>query len=301
MIAAQTDRMSSRHRLGIVGAIMLAVFLLSFAVSAFFAFEFTGPQRRSVRPLPADFGFAVEAVNFAARDGLRLRGWFVPCDGSVRAAVLLHGNGSTRSQMIARARLLRTHGYAVLLYDARGHGESDGERVSFGLFETRDLLGALDYVRSRGASEIGCVGASQGGATIALAANDLQAVRWVVLESVFPDLTTALDRRFRHTLHLPGWFAGILMQPLAEWRIGASAREIEPRRLISRLQCPVLILGGEKDPYTTAADTRALYSAAPDRKQLWLVPDASHVDLYGAAGRAYERHLVDFLNDATGH
>jgi alpha-beta hydrolase superfamily lysophospholipase len=51
--------------------------------------------------------------------------------------------------MIARARLLRAHGFAVLLYDARGHGESDRSRVSFGLHETRDLLGALAYMRSR--------------------------------------------------------------------------------------------------------------------------------------------------------
>lgn len=277
----------------------MATLLVVLALSAFFAVQFTGPQRRAVRPLPADFGFAVEDVRFTATDGVALRGWFVPCKDSTRAAVLLHGNGSTRSQMIARARLLRAQGYAVLLYDARGHGESSGARVSFGFWETRDLLGALDYARSRGASEIGCIGASQGGATIALAAGALRDVRWVVLESVFPDLTTALDNRFRHTLHLPGWLAGLFMRPIAERRIGVTADEIAPRRAIGELKCPVLILGGENDPYTTAEDTRALYAAAREPKQLWLVPNAAHVDLYGAAGSEYERHLIEFLRAAT--
>jgi uncharacterized protein len=278
----------------------MAVVLAVVAVSAVFAFQFTGPQRRAVRPLPADFGFVVEDVRFAAVDGVALRGWFVPCDTSTRAAVLLHGNGSTRSQMIARARLLRAHGFAVLLYDARGHGESAGSRVSFGRHETRDLLGALDYVRSRGAAEIGCLGASQGGATIALAAAQLRDVRWVVLEGVFPDLTTALDRRFRHTLRLPGWLAGLFLRPIAEWRLGASIREIEPRRNIGLLPCPVLVLSGQRDPYTTAEDTHALYAAANDgKKQLWLVPGAGHVDLYGAAGRDYEDRLLAFIKEGV--
>lgn len=283
-----------------MGATVVGLCVVTLAVSAFFAFQFTGAQRRAVRPLPADFGFAVEEVRFAARDGIMLHGWFVPHEGSVRAAVLLHGNGSTRSQMIARARLLRSRGYAVLLYDARGHGESEGERVTFGLRETRDLLGALDYVRSRGATEVGCIGASQGGATIALAADELPtAVRWAVLEATFPDLATAVDRRFRHTLHLPGWFAGLLMRPIAEWRIGAAARAIAPCRTITQLRCPVLILSGENDPYTTADDTRALYAAATSPKRLWLVPKAGHVDLYGAAGRDYERHLLDFIDSVS--
>lgn len=291
---------ASRRSARSLGVAALLLATTAAIASLVFALIFTGPQRRAVRPLPADFDFPTEQVSFAATDGVTLWGWFVPCAGSTRGAVLLHGNGSTRSQMIARARWLRTQGYAVLLYDARGHGESGGERVSFGLLETRDLLGALDYVRSRGATDIGCIGASQGGATIALAAEQLRNVRWVVLEAVFPDLPLAMDRRFRHTLHLPGWFAGLLMRPIAEWRIGASAREIAPLKMVGRLKCPALILGGERDPYTTVEDTRALYAAAAGPKQLWLVPNAGHVDLYGAAGRNYEEHLAEFLKAATG-
>lgn len=300
MIAARLKNRSFPVWCRISALAALALLLVGLGVSVFFAVQFTGPQRRAVRPLPADFGFAVEEARFAATDGVALRGWFVPCAGSPRAAVLLHGHGSTRSQMIARARLLRAHGYAVLLCDARGHGESGGDRVSFGLHETRDLLGALAYARSRGASEIGCLGASQGGATIALAADRLHDVRWVVLESAFPDLPTAIDRRFRHTLHLPSWFAGLLMRPIAEWRIGATAKEIAPRETLGRLKCPVLILSGELDAYTTLEDARRLFAAAPSQRQFWLVPRAGHVDLYGAAGRDYEQHLLAFLRSATG-
>lgn len=89
-----------------------------------------------------------------------LAGWFVPVAETRKAVVLLHGYGTTRTQMLARARFFHDQGFAALLYDARGHGESGEALVSFGLFETRDLLGALDWLRSRGFTEFGCVGAS---------------------------------------------------------------------------------------------------------------------------------------------
>lgn len=276
-------------------ALVLLGAVVASGVSVFCAYQLTGPQRRAVRALPSDFGFAVEDVKFAATDGVELSGWFVPCPGARRGVVLLHGNGSTRAQMIARAKLLRAHGWTVLLYDARGHGRSGGELVSVGLLEGRDLAGAVAFMKTRGVDELGCIGVSQGGATIALAAPLPAEVRWVVLESVYPDIVTALDRRFRRTAHLPGWLAGALMLPVAEWRLGVKAKDIAPVRGVARLNCPVLILSGERDEHTTADDTRALLAAAPEPKQLWLVPGAAHVDLYGAAGAEYERRLLAFI------
>jgi fermentation-respiration switch protein FrsA (DUF1100 family) len=62
----------------------------------------------------------------------------------------------------------------------------------------------------------------------------------------------------------------------------------------------VLVLSGQRDPYTTAEDTHALYAAANDgKKQLWLVPGAGHVDLYGAAGRDYEDRLLAFIKEGV--
>ena len=62
----------------------------------------------------------------------------------------------------------------------------------------------IDWLRTRGFHQFGCIGESQGGATIALAAAELHEVKWVVLESVYPTLHNAVDRRFRE---LPGHLA----------------------------------------------------------------------------------------------
>jgi len=252
-------------------------------------------MRRPFGDKPERYFSSYENVRFLARDGVTLAGWFVPQGDTKRAAVLLHGHGSSRTQVLARARLLHDHGYAVLLYDARGHGESAGDLVSIGWYEKADLLGAIDWLRARGLSEIGCLGISQGGATVALAAGDLPGIRWAILESVFPTLQNAVDRRFRRTLGLPGWFAGAAMIPIAEWRLGVKATAVSPRDAIGALACPILVMTGGADTHTNPADAREVFDYAREPKTWIVIPGAAHVDLYGYAKQRYEQIILEFL------
>ena len=56
---------------------------------------------------------------------MTLAGWYAPSRNGA-AVVLLHGAGSTRSNVLDEAVVLAEHGYGVLMLDARGHGESAG-------------------------------------------------------------------------------------------------------------------------------------------------------------------------------
>ncbi|MGA2017699.1 MAG: alpha/beta fold hydrolase [Opitutaceae bacterium] len=277
----------------IVGVIILGVV----GVSAFFAVHFTGQARRPVGDIPPQLPRATATVSFPARDGIRLSGWILPREKTATAVILLHGHGSNRQQMIARAHFFYESGFSVLLYDARGHGLSGGDRVSAGWYETSDLLGALDFMRSNGFRQFGCLGASQGGATILLTGTRLPTdVQWVIVESTYPTMRDALDRRFRMDLRLPGWLAGIFFVPIAEWRLHVSIDDIAPIRNIHKLSCPTFVLGGERDRHTLAQSTRALYEAAKEPKDLWIVPGAGHVDLYGFAKQEYERRILAFIS-----
>ncbi len=270
---------------------------LGFAgVSAVAAWWLTAPVRHFIGAVPDDFGWPAETVRFPAReDGVSLAGWFVPSPGAKQVVVLLHGYQADRRMMLTRAAWFRSQGYAVLLYDARACGESQGNIISAGWFEQRDLLGALDYLRGRGFNEFGCVGISQGGATIALASARLDGVRWAVLESTYPTLRNALDRRFRIKVGMPGWLAGCLIVPLAEWRLGANADEVSPRDSAAGFHCPVLVLSGERDMRTKPENAREVFDRAPGKKDLWIVSGADHEDLLASAPDAYRRRVGAFI------
>jgi pimeloyl-ACP methyl ester carboxylesterase len=97
---------------------------------------------------------------------------------------------------------------------------------------------------------------------------------------------------------LPGWLIGALLIPIAEWRLGVSIDRMSPVDAISSVKCPVFILGGEEDVDTKPLDTQRLFAAAPDPKELWIVPGARHVDLYGFAKAEYEHRLMEFIRKA---
>ena len=81
-------------------------------------------------------------------DGVRLAGWYLPSTNRA-AVVLLHGAGSTRSDVLDEAAVLAAHGFGVLMIDARGHGDSDGRAMDFGWHGDADIAAATGYLADR--------------------------------------------------------------------------------------------------------------------------------------------------------
>jgi alpha-beta hydrolase superfamily lysophospholipase len=289
-----------RHSRLVLISLLLAAALAFTAMSWLTARWHAGPVRGVVGPVPASFPYPVEDVAVKTDDGILLRGWYVAAAGERTAIVLLHGRGGTRLSMLDRARFLREAGYGCLLYDARAHGESGGDRCGLGALETADLRAMLACLRQRGVERIGCQGFSQGAATILLTAPDLDGVRGVVVESSFATLRLEIDHAFRRRIGLPGWLAGLLYVPFTERRLGVAVDDVRPIDHIAQLGCPVMVIGGTLDRSAYAVDTRALYEAAHQPKELWLVEGAEHEDFYRFAPREYEARVLAFLARSVG-
>ncbi len=245
---------------------------------------------------PAGLAYSPEEVTFPASDGVRLQGWFLAQPHSSKAILLLHGVSANRAQMLDRALWLHDLGYNVFLYDARGFGESSPVHTSFGYLETRDLLGALSWLQSRGMTEIGCVGFSQGAATILLASAQLPpCVRAVVAEASYDTLRDTVDDHFRVHTGLPGAYFGALAIPIAEWELGINLDDASPLREIPRLKAPLYLVGGTSDTLASASGIRKLYAAATCEKTLWLIEWAGHTDFFSYADTEYKKRIGDFL------
>lgn len=212
----------------------------------------------------------------------------------------MHGVRANRLSMLDRARFLSHADYSVLLFDFQAHGESTGEHITFGYLESMDAQAAVRFLRANAPHEkIGVIGVSLGGAAVLLASPALD-VNATVLEMVYPTINQAISNRL--TMRLGGW-AGSLT-PLLSWqlkpRLGIDAEVLRPIDHIGKISLPILLIAGAEDQHTTLEESRRMFDAANEPKELWVVNGARHVDLYPVAKREYEQHVLDFFAKYVG-
>jgi len=123
---------------------------------------------------PEEYGLEYEDVFFPSLDGVPLEGWFFPCAGSDKLVIANHpmwfnrygfpahlepwkqlgaaGGNDFEVNFMPDYKNLHDAGYNVLAYDMRSHGHSgsaNGQIGTNGLFESRDVVGSLRYVKAR--------------------------------------------------------------------------------------------------------------------------------------------------------
>ncbi|MBF6137177.1 alpha/beta hydrolase [Nocardia puris] len=105
-------------------------------------------------------------VLVSTRDGITLTADYYVHDATRPVIILLHGGGQNRHAWSNSALRLHDHGYTVVAYDARGHGDSGW--APDGRYEVEHLAEDLLMVRERFCTERApaVVGASLGGMTI---------------------------------------------------------------------------------------------------------------------------------------
>lgn len=238
---------------------------------------------------------AYQDVSFRTSDGLTLRGWWVPGTRH-QTVVMIHGLSNNRSEPFNKAGYLHQAGYNLLVFDLRGHGQSDGSGTTMGYLELRDSSAAVAEARSLDPGPIALFGYSLG-ASIALEEGAADpGVIAVVEDSGFSSVGDVFLARFSEVTRLPNlpWAAPLVAFGQAD--IGTSLWNVRPIAASALLDKPLLAIIGSADTIVPPAEGLAIYAAAPGPKQLLVVPGAGHVQAYSAANAEYERAVLDFLS-----
>lgn len=286
----------------IVFALALAVAATVAATGATVAGFMTRGQRR---PPLDDEGWAslpVQHVPLAPRGGgPALAGSLVATAHDTRAIVFVHGKDCSRGNELktsthALVQSLHERGFAVLMIDLRGHGESAAARLSYGLHERHDVLGAVDWLLARGfaAHRIGLFGASMGGAcAIGALASDPQLVGPLVLDSSFADFDEMMRRNFSYLSGMPRW----LLAPTLWWSrryLRADLRRLRPADELARCpRRPLLVVHARNDPFVTVDHAHALARAGDGG--LWITEGRRHLSAYRDAPTLYIDRVAGFF------
>ncbi|MBA2691246.1 MAG: alpha/beta fold hydrolase [Rubrobacter sp.] len=273
-------------------AILLAVRLASRQAAK----RFTTPDPVETRFLtPWELGIEYEDIVFHTADGLEISGWWLGRTDAKRTIIVLAGHNAARHHVLGISSALHRAGANALLFDNRGRGTSEGEKVSLGHYERLDASAAVEYAMRREPNlPLGMMGFSMGGAVALMAAARDERIEAVVADSAFASQSRLIKYHFRQYV---GPFAPAIFR-LAKGALHYDIHEVEPGNDVGKISPrPVMFIHGELDTVTDPDDSIAMHKAAGEPKELWIVKGAGHVDAYFQNRKEYSRRVAAFFEE----
>lgn len=278
------------------GALFLCVGLY-ILIPAFLTFLSVHPSRAAIDVDPlTDYGLEYERVSFTTSDDLKLFGWYIPSQNGA-AVIAVHEYGGNRTGMLPHAAFLARHGYGVLLFDLRAHGESQGDVFALGWDADRDIYAALDFLSEEAGIEpdrIGVLGISVGAeAGIEAAAGDKR-IKALVAEGVsYRTVADIVATEDTITLsQVPGVWVMVNTARLLSGAEPPPATQV----LIARIAPRALFLIAANVPEEQLPN-QVYYRAAGEPKFLWEPTDTEYATALETYPEEYEEKVIDFFDE----
>lgn len=259
-----------RMMFNLVFRIILDTFIILLAVSLIVSWRAVMPGRLPISLRPEDLGLSAENVKLVNKEGIVLSGWFIPAVRPQAVIICLHGYPANKSDILPSVVFLQQY-FSLLLFDFRGQGESGGRLIYFGLKETYDVKAALDFLQENPGTKdlpVGIWGYSLGAAVAILTAAMDKRIKAVVSDSAFASFPEMVSYYYRGS-----GFLRYLLAPLSRLMgkifLRADFTRNSPECLVSRVECPLLIIHSLQDEYVPPDHARRLFEKAKAPKELF--------------------------------
>jgi uncharacterized protein len=273
-----TSRAKRRGAVGIVALLLLLgpVLLLMFLETGFIYF----PSKEVVET-PANYGLAYEDVNVTASDGVRLHGWLMKPEQTPRAWLLYsHGNAGNVSGRPEVARPLVERGLAVLLYDYRGYGRSEGSPNEEGTYRDAEAMLSVLLERAKSPKQVFLFGRSLGGGV-----SYEMALRHPELGGIITDATfTSMPNMARRVFPIPG--AWLLVRT-----------KYDNLDKAPKVHMPRLVMHGTADELIPFSMGQRLRDATDPPAAFHAIEGAGHNNTFAVGGREYAEAVRRFVDE----
>jgi pimeloyl-ACP methyl ester carboxylesterase len=237
----------------------------------------TPPINKAIQALPS---MPYDDITFTS-GGLKLQGWFIPAKNDPSRigplnelpplVIIVHGWGSNRTRVIRYVEPLYNEGYALLLFDARGHGESDSYPTPSGIMFRDDVIAALDYAQTRSdidLNRIAIFSYSLGAFGSTLAMGQDSRFKAIVTDSMPIRMETMITSELRRH-KLPIFPLAYFIPKIWYYRIGITTKEAKKLDIVSiinRTQTPMLLIHSRLDDYISSTDLDYVIAHVPPHR-----------------------------------
>lgn len=247
-----------------------------------------------------------DMLTIQSQDALTLKAMLVEHkQANKKVAILAHGYSGTSKEMAPFAKLFYDLGFTIVLPDARGHGDSEGDYIGFGWPERHDYLAWIDLLISRYGqdTEIVLFGISMGGATVLNVSGEAlpDQVKAIVEDCGYSSVEKELSYQLKNLYKLPSYPFIPMTSLLTKYKAGYSFTEASPVDQVKKSSTPTLFIHGDKDSFVPTDMAYELYQAAASDKALYIVHGAEHAYSYVTDKDEYRRQVTRFLSRYLNH
>jgi alpha-beta hydrolase superfamily lysophospholipase len=135
--------------------VVVGFFLIATVVSGMFFYTWYRFHQKlnihviaEVRPMPQ--GWPSQARFVTNEKNQKIAYWYFPVSNPKAVVILIHeySNPGGKAQMLGHAEYLYRAGYSTVLLDLRSFGESEGDKITLGIDEWKDVDVVYDEVMS---------------------------------------------------------------------------------------------------------------------------------------------------------
>jgi uncharacterized protein len=260
---------------------------------------FVGPR---IYKLPSDTTApsGYEKIKLLTSNKLPIEGWYGSADSTKGCVIFFHGITTCKDLLLKEAGQFKAWGYNVLLIDFRAHGNSAGNKSSFGVKETGEVENAFRFAQSKGNKNILLYGSSLGSVVIlkTVAENKVQP-NAIIADMPFGSLQDHLEARAR-VLGFPSQPFAFLVTLWIGIENGYNGFNHDTYAYSKKLACPVLVQWGDRDMYVTEKETDNIFkNLGSKKKELIVYPGANHESFLGYDPINWQKNVSRFLDSLS--
>jgi pimeloyl-ACP methyl ester carboxylesterase len=222
--------------------------------------------------------------------------WYIAPDSAKGTVILFHGYGGEKSSMLRQADEFLALGYNTLVVDFMGSGGSEGNQTTIGFKEAQEVKSCFDYIQAKGEKSIYLFGTSLGASAILKSLNDyLLTPSGIMIECPFGSLYKTTCARFL-SMGVPSFPMAGLLDFWGGLQNGFWAFGYKPEEYAKKVNCPTLLLYGEKDEKVSRGEIDIIYSNLQGKKHLKTFPLAGHEDYFVKYKEEWINEIKTFLS-----
>ena len=178
--------------------------------------------------------------------------------------IYLHGNSSSRCEVVPEIKYLLLKGITVFSFDFSGCGRSEGEYISLGWHEQDDVACVVDFLRrSNKVSSIGLWGRSMGAATALMYSTKDLSIAGLVLDSPFSSLKTLINELAKDRVALPDFVVRQAIKWIKETikeKADFNLDDVEPKDYAEKCFIPAYFCHSKEDTFVNIHHCKDLYN-----------------------------------------